>query len=310
MFYSHLGCRRCGGTGHRDARSSLCPRNFRNRGTQSSPSSTNTGSSTSSTAGLLAGLDIQSDRSSTSSEKAQRAQGTRARKADVAATGSARERCQKCVQQGVYNDNNPHTSTRNRNCPFHIDTTEEYITRMVGGNHERFIRKAGLQFMFNANLEDTPKQVVQRIITEAVDYMTELTIKTSLFASYFAIQVLNERIHLDNAPRGPLVQMNTPIYFHQAYFYACMQLVRGDAHITNLNRQLPRVEMEHAFRLYQQTFPDVLVNRLNYTVYSDICADAAVTMAVAFVNSVTINFKPRTVAFLVFRVRERVQVFQ
>lgn len=288
-------CRRCGGLDHRDARSTRCPENYRNKRQRSSSIS-----STLSARRNLQGLEIQPS----SSETQQRAEGIKRRKLKVASTAAfSGDPCKRCSDGGVYDPERPHGSARSHLCPYYKQDINEYLAHQLGSPPQRYVRKAGMNCAFAENLSEGTRTAFTEVVTNVVDYITRLTIKSQVFAAHFILNLLA------NPPPTPDLGMNNPIFFDQAFFYACMQLTLGSNNITNPNTVIPRLQMIESFNVYRQQYPDAIVRSPHRSQYAHILAEIASTQATTFTNSVSETFQRRASQFFRFRLRELSQVY-
>lgn len=210
--------------------------------------------------------------------------------------------CNRCSVHGVYDPERPHSSARSSLCPFYKLDINEYLTNQLGSPPQRYVRKAGMNFTFAENLSNHTRTAFSTTVTEVVDYITELTIKSQVFAAHFILSLLA------NPPPAPDRGINNPIFFSQPFFYACMQLTLGSNNITNPNRAIPREQIVDSFNNYHQRYPGSIVRSPHRSQYSHILADIANTQATTFTNSVSETFQRRATQFFKFRLRELSQV--
>jgi hypothetical protein len=135
-----------------------------------------------------------------------------------------------------------------------------------------------------------------------VDYITELTIKSQVFAANFILSLLAY------PPPAPDRGINNPIFFNQPFFYAFMQLTLRSNNITNPNRTIPHELIIDSFNNYNQRYPGAIVRSPHRSQYSHILADIANKQATTLTNSVSETFQRRATQFFNFRLRELSQV--
>ncbi|CEP07272.1 hypothetical protein [Parasitella parasitica] len=140
--------RRCGGLDHRDARLPICPKNYRNRRQH--------GSSSSSTASSV--------------DAEQRARGIKRRKVAVSTTAI----------QG--NPSQPGA--------FHVNFINLTLMNILRNSwvylHSVTLGKP-VNFAFLEALNNNTRTAFTNIVTEVVDYITELAIKSQMFAAHFIL---------------------------------------------------------------------------------------------------------------------------
>ncbi|CAO3702059.1 unnamed protein product [Rhizopus stolonifer] len=148
-----------------------------------------------------------------------------------------------------------------------------------------------MTFTFSEGLSNNTHTTFFTVVTEVDGYITKLTIKSQIFAAHFILNLLA------NPPPAPDPGINNPIFFNQAFFYACMQLTLGPNTIINPNRSIPREQMIDSFKDYSRRYPDAIVRSTHSSQYSHILADIANTQATTFTSSVSENFQRRTIQF-------------
>ncbi|KAG1448910.1 hypothetical protein G6F56_008810 [Rhizopus delemar] len=194
-------CRRCVGLDHRDARSTICPENYRNK--RQHASSLSSISPTLSARRNLQELNIQPS----CSKAEQRAEGIKRRKLGVSSTAvSIGGPCNRYSVHGVYDPERPHSSVRSSLCSFYKLDINEYLTNQLGSPPQRYVRKAGMNFTFAENLSNHTRTAFSTTVTEVVDYITELTIKSQVFAAHFILSLLAN-------PRLLLIEESTILFF-------------------------------------------------------------------------------------------------
>ncbi|CEP18034.1 hypothetical protein [Parasitella parasitica] len=127
---------------------------------------------------------------SRASDAEQRARGIKRRKVAVSTTAIQGSLCKKCSASGKYNPERPYSSTRSLLCHFHKLNTDEYLAQQLGSPPRRYARKAGMNFAFLEALSNNTHTVFTNVVTEVVDYITELTIKSQIFAAHFILNLL------------------------------------------------------------------------------------------------------------------------
>ncbi|KAG1444045.1 hypothetical protein G6F56_010452 [Rhizopus delemar] len=155
------------------------------------------------TRGNVLQLNIQPS----SSKAEQRAEGIKRRKLEVSSTAVPRSGpCNRCSAHGVYDPERLHSSSRSSLCLLYKLDINEYLTNQLGSLPQHYVRKAGMNFMFAENLSNHTCTTFSTTVTEVVDYITELTIKSQVFAAHFILNLLA------NSPPAPDREINNPIF--------------------------------------------------------------------------------------------------
>jgi hypothetical protein len=202
------------------------------------------------------------------------------------------QKCSTCSQQGTYSALNHHSSSRSKKCPHHVLTVEECLEQLLGGSHERFTIKHGLEGILRLSPEIN--EGFYQKITNMVDVVREVTFKAQLFLCYFLLEQLKQTVEI------------TPIYFSQSFFYAGYQLVMG-ASVTSTNSKFPGAAMEACFQRYVMKHPTAITGPLSNK-YTTALASFANASATNFVNHIVESFETRLTQFIEFLMRRDYKV--
>jgi hypothetical protein len=301
ILFHQVVCSNCGLKGHKDGRSSECPKRKKK------------GNVAVNFSNLLDVVHVNkevaclieqthTDRSKSKSERAKEVERALRQEAKMYRTKQNRnedieKKCSTCVAKKVYNDENAHSSRRSHKCPFHILSSEEILEEKLGKDYEIYVRRIPMASILRGNSDQ--KQSIIDSIDDMVSRVKQIIFKGQLFALYFMLHTLQ------------LGKDVSAMFFTQEYFYACSQLVLGEK-ITSPNKKLMKVEMEEAFATYKGKYPQGLVDtdRIDghKANYKHAIAVFASDMAKNAVNHVAENFQARAQQYFKFKIRQSCKV--
>jgi hypothetical protein len=201
--------------------------------------------------------------------------------------------CPKCIQEGTFDSERPHSSTRSPKCAWHTKSIDEELTENLGKGYERYVRRTPLSNALIGNLDE--KVAMQSSFNDLATKVKQIIVKGQLFALYNLLYTLETR------------QVISPMIFTQEYYYACCQLVVGQQ-ITSPNQKLGKEGMKNVFQLYKTQFPEGLVrhadsNDTNTDSYMTAVASLAADMAKNSVNHVCETYQARCLTYIKFKIR-------
>ncbi|KAL1934680.1 hypothetical protein VTP01DRAFT_6862 [Rhizomucor pusillus] len=166
-----------------------------------------------------------------------------------------------------------HSRSTLKDCPYHVQTSEEILVSRFGRNFERYARTISLSGIVKEDYQEQLQQGIQQLSS----FIRNGIVRVMVFVNFYIVE------HAHNA---------IPAYvFSQTFFYSVSQLVM-DMEITNTNDKMPN-DIRDCWDRFKTQYPSAIFTQASIRGYATPLARACQTLQTTYSNMIVEHFQDR-----------------